>query len=63
MKNWEKYEKEIKEIGFSFAVLKHSNEIADCEIDSLFSCEECLFYEDNYSCEKERIKWLYSECE
>ena len=60
MKNWEKYEKEIREFGLTFAVLKGSNEVVGCSIKSPFGCEECLFYEDN-SCGKGRSKWLYSD--
>lgn len=61
MKNWEKYEEEIKELGLNFAVLKHSNKVVDCAIESPPSCEECLFYAGNYSCDKEKVNWLYSE--
>lgn len=62
MKNWEKYEEAIKEIGFSFAVLKSSNEVVDCAIGRRFSCNECLFVDEpGYTCEDDRVKWLYSE--
>lgn len=60
MKNWKKYEKEIKEFGLAFAVLKGSNEVVGCSIKNPFGCEECLFYEDN-SCGKGKSKWLYSD--
>ena len=60
MKNWEKYEGEIKKIGLTFAVLKSSGEVVDCTF-GFPSCEECLFGESNYSCEKDRAKWSYSD--
>lgn len=58
MKNWEKYEKEISEIGVpNIAVLKNIGEIVGCfDVD----CESCLF-KTPLSCNKEKTKWLYSE--
>lgn len=44
MKNFEKYEEEIKKLNYDFKVFK--NKVLEC--DSY--CEECDFYSDYCSC-------------
>lgn len=63
MKNWEKYEKEIKEIGITrIAFDKRFNEIVDC---NNLSCEFCKFSNTNdASCRMKNTEWLYEDfCE
>lgn len=59
MKNWEKYEKELKEIGLrNIAILKNSDKVANC---ALTSCNDCSLYNIEIDCVKNLTKWLYSE--
>jgi hypothetical protein len=56
MKNWEFYEKELKEYNLSFAM--KDNKIYSCrELD----CPECAFYRPKCSCNELTMKWLYQE--
>lgn len=57
MKNWEFYEKELKEHNIVFAM--RDNQICWC---SEISCNECMFYM-NYprDCNKAKTEWLYQE--
>lgn len=55
MKNFEKYEEEIKKLNYDFKVFK--NKVLKC--DSY--CEECDFYSDYCSCCINLTKWLYEE--
>lgn len=60
MKNWEKYEKEIRKIGAGkIAVDKSTQEPKRCLATS---CCDCLFYEAcKPDCFQSRTDWLYSE--
>lgn len=56
MKNWEKYEKEIRANFMRFGINKYG-QIVDCRD---IRCFECGF-EDN--CGEDQINWLYSDYE
>lgn len=61
MKNWEKYEKEIKEVGLdAFAMLKKSGEIAEC---AAIGCSECRFCIPGEKCGVVVARWLYEDYE
>ncbi len=56
MKNFEKYEEEIKKINYNIAVNAKNNTVVYCYG---ISCDDCLF---NNNCNNETIiKWLYEE--
>ena len=55
MKNWEKYEEELREIGVTdFSVV--NGEVKSC---ALTNCGECLF--NSTTCEDEITDWLYND--
>lgn len=57
MKNWEFYEKELKEHNLSFAM--KDNQICWC---SEVRCNECMFYMNHpRDCNKAKTEWLYQE--
>lgn len=59
MKNFEKYEKNIKKVGYRFGVNKKNRKAVSC---AKIDCEDCIFC---WSCPHEaleKIKWLYEEC-
>lgn len=56
MKNWEKYEKEIKANFMRFGINKYG-EMVDCRD---IRCFECEFGDD---CTEHQIDWLYSDYE
>lgn len=57
MKNWEKYEKEIKELN-SLAFSKNRNTFGYCENTV---CDNCDFDETGTDCIQKKINWLYKE--
>lgn len=57
MKNWEKYEEEVKEMNYEFGVI--GNEIKRCDATT---CKDCTFRHD-IKCNPERVKWLYEDYE
>ena len=57
MKNWEKYEERLKEIGTCFAATKDGT-VDEC---ARTNCSVCTFYNLDISCELSRIKWLYQD--
>ena len=57
MKNWEKYEKELKEFGIENLAVSNGN-VCNCK-DTKCNC--CCFYEDCRDIIK--INWLYSEAD
>ena len=62
MKNWEKYEKEIKELGLGlggFTITK-SGEVDKC---ANISCFKCKFCETNETCRATVVKWLFEDYE
>ena len=59
MKNWEKYEKEIKELGLGFTITE-SGEVDKC---ANINCAKCKFYEIEGSCRMTVIRWLYEDYE
>lgn len=65
MKNWEKYEKEIKRLGlFNIAVLEDTGEIVHCRVFQNIDknmCRRCKF--DNTNCNDGLTVWLYEEAE
>ena len=56
MKNWTKYENEIKAIGLDFAVTK-DGEVKNCEREN---CGGCIFNTGG-RCEPHRLRWLFEE--
>lgn len=57
MKNWEFYEKELKEHNIVFAM--RDNQICWC---SEISCNECMFHMNHpRDCNKAKTEWLYQE--
>lgn len=62
MKNWEKYEKEIKELGIDNFAVTETGEVKPCND---IGCHECIFSDTDdvseYSCSKVQINWLYEE--
>ena len=62
MKNWEKYESELKEIGTTFGVSRHSGILYECEVD--IACYSCIFANEHSgkrACSIRRMEWLYSD--
>ena len=57
MKNWEKYEEEVKEMNYKFGVV--GDEIKRCYV---IICKDCIF-SSGLQCNPERIKWLYADYE
>ena len=60
MKNWEKYETEIKELGLGAFALDKSGEIVDCAV---IDCDNCRFYRSEGKCGMVSAKWAYEEYE
>ena len=62
MKNWEKYDKEVKEIGLDkFAMDKRTDMVCMC---GTISCEDCRFHSPALeACGISAAKWLYSDYE
>lgn len=58
MKNWEKYEEEIKAVDYSLAVV--NGKATQC-IDT--ACSDCKFDHDGIDCEATMMKWLYEEAD
>lgn len=46
MKNWEKYEEEIKAVGYDFAVV--NGKVTRCRDTA---CSDCKFDHDDFDCE------------
>lgn len=61
MKNWEKYEDELKKIGTNFVRLR-SGEFSICHNSE---CHACMFYPvaDIEGCSVRKMNWLYEEYE
>lgn len=61
MKNWEKYEKEIKELGLNdFAIERNTNKVYKC---GGIGCGECKFYRRGEPCGQKVARWLYEDYE
>ena len=58
MKNWEKYEKEIKKIGIGNIAADKNGKIGDCR---KMSCKKCTGYKNG--CDNAFAEWLYQEAE
>ena len=63
MKNFEKYEEEIKELCYCFGFNEKTKKILECG-----NCHECLFYDEDLNeeellpCKDDKIiEWLYQE--
>ena len=56
MKNFEKYEKEIKKADYNFAFDYKNKKVLSC---MKMNCDECIFY-DNCSGDT-KINWLFQE--
>lgn len=58
MKNFEKYEEEIKKLNYSFGFNPKTKQIFEC-----YNCSHCLFYdhEEGFCLNNEIVKWLYEE--
>lgn len=59
MKNWERYETKIKEIGLAHFAVKESGEAVEC---ANITCGECKFWARG-KCWPEMTEWLYEDCE
>lgn len=57
MKNWEKYEEELKDVGLSFAVTRSGIErCADVR------CHDCVLgHMGGGNCDIDRLNWLYKD--
>lgn len=58
MKNWEKYEKEIKALGIGNLAVDKNGKIGDC---GEMECEKCIGYKNG--CDNAFTEWLYQEAE
>lgn len=58
MKNWEKYEKEIKKIGIGNIAITKKGKLSDCRDTH---CKECIG--DKNGCDYAFTEWLYQEAE
>ena len=58
MKNWERYETEITELGLGAFALNKSGEIVDCAV---IDCDNCRFYRSEGKCGIVSAKWAYEE--
>ena len=56
MKNIEKYEKEIKELNYDFALI--NNKLRNCKE---VGCSDCQFDYGSLGCKRSVIKWLLEE--
>lgn len=56
MKNIEKYEKEIKELNYDFALI--NNKLRNC---NEVGCSDCQFNYGSLGCKRNVIKWLFKE--
>lgn len=58
MKNWEKYEKEIKELGLAHIAVTKNGKMKMCNKE----CDDCIFNEnENTHCSDSFLDWLYEE--
>lgn len=64
MKNWEKYEEEIKAFGINSFAMTKNGEAVECS-NKILSCDSCAFGKNEIlrSCYKKKIDWLYKEYE
>lgn len=60
MKNWEKYEEEIKAIGIDDFAITEDGEVNEC---LSMNCSECEFQRLKRKCNESRVIWLYKEYE
>lgn len=61
MKNWEKYEEEIKAIGINNLAVAETGEAKQC---MNIGCDKCKFSDvvaTPHSCYKNMVNWLYEE--
>lgn len=58
MKNWEKYEKEIKKIGVGNMAIDKNGKIGHCVA---MDCRKCIGYKNG--CDRTITEWLYQEVE
>ena len=59
MKNWEKYEKEIKALGINNFSVSKDGEVDECVNKR---CSECRFGEEG-KCFENIVDWLYEDAE
>lgn len=60
MRNWEKYEEEIKAIGIDDFAITEDGKVNEC---LLMNCSECEFQRLRRKCNEVRVIWLYKEYE
>ena len=60
MKNWEKYEEEIKALGIDDFAITEDGEVNEC---LSMNCSECEFQRLRRKCNEARVIWLYKEYE
>ena len=63
MKNWEKYEKEIRLSGVDDLALLEDGTPSDCHVVNY--CDGCVFAQgqDAWGCSRTKTKWLYEEAQ
>lgn len=66
MKNWEKYEEELKSVGTtSFGITDYDKKVLNC--DDMY-CSGCIFNKDNLwgdsrLCGYDKMRWLFKDYE
>lgn len=65
MKNWEKFEDEIKKVGLDFGITVNGNRFFECA-NFGYGCNECMFgkasrWDKSLSCAEAKNHWLYNE--
>jgi hypothetical protein len=58
MKNWEKYEEEIKKIGVGNMAIDKNGKTGHC---AAMACRKCIGYKNG--CDRTITEWLYQEAE
>lgn len=58
MKNWEKYEEEIKKIGVGNMAIDKNGKTGHCVV---MACRKCIGYKNG--CDRTITEWLYQEAE
>lgn len=66
MKNWEKYEEELKSVGTtSFGITHYDKKVLNCDD---MHCSGCIFNKDNlwgdsHLCGYDKMRWLFKDYE
>lgn len=60
MKNFEKYRKDIEEMGYMFGYNIKTSKIIKCDLMNCCDCKFCTL--NDRSCKQNQVEWLYKEC-